>query len=106
MPRKPSRVITSLPTDLPDRRTALADLRIALCFYHGVDIDDIHPASGYSLSLDAYLSVRASWERAYKDTPDCEWLHRHSADARADWEHDRPQYLIDYPWPGDPQATT
>lgn len=97
-PRKPSLVIMGLADDLPDRRTALADLRIALCLYLGVDPDDIDPASGYNHSLDAYLRVRASWVREHERSPDW-WTWEHSKLARASWEQARPQYLVDHPWP-------
>lgn len=97
-PRKPSLVLMGLADDLPDRRTALADLRIALCLYLGVDMDDIDPASGYNRSLDAYLRVRASWAREHDRSPDW-WTWGHSKQARANWERVRPQYLIDHPWP-------
>lgn len=99
MPRKPSLVLMGLADDLPDRRTALADLRTALCLHLGVDIDDIDPASGHNRSLDSYLRVRASWVRAHKEDPGSDWLARNSAEARANWERVRPQYLIDHPWP-------
>ncbi|MCP3017336.1 hypothetical protein NGM33_28795 [Nocardiopsis dassonvillei] len=102
MPRKPSLVLMGLPDDLPDRRTALADLRTALCLHLDVDIDDIDPASGHNRSLDSYLRVRASWVRAHKEDPDSDWLARNSAEARANWERVRPQYLIDHPWPEAP----
>lgn len=98
-PRKPSLVLMGLADDLPDRRTALADLRIALCLYLGVDPDDIDPASGYNHSLDAYLRVRASWVRAHEESPGSDWTARNSREARASWELKRPQYLIDHPWP-------
>lgn len=97
-PRKPSLVLMGLTHDLPDRRTALADLRIALCLHLGVDMDDIDAASGYNHSLDTYLKSRASWARAHKEDPN-EWSARGAAEARANWERVRPQYLIDHPWP-------
>lgn len=102
MPRKPSLVLIGLPRELPDRRTALADLRTALCLHTGVDLTDIHPASGHNLSLDAYLLSRRSYALALRDEPDSEQVREYARDARAYWERIRPRYLADHPWPDIP----
>ncbi|KOX10173.1 hypothetical protein [Nocardiopsis sp. NRRL B-16309] len=101
-PRKPSLVLMGLAHNLPDRRTALADLRTALCLHIGVDMADIDPASGYNRSLDSYLRVRATWVRAHEESPGSDWTARSSKEARANWERVRPQYLADHPWPEAP----
>lgn len=104
MPSKPNITMITLHPDTPDRRTALNDLRAALCIYVGVELDDIHPASGHDLSLDSYLSIRAQWAEQHAKNPD-EWTNRNSAQVRAMWEHDRPKYLAGHPWPTIPGNT-
>lgn len=99
MPTKPHIVMICLPDDTPDRRTALADLRTALCLHKGVDIDDIDPARGYDLSLASYLRVRASWEYHIREWGLDSYARSGHVDARAYWERHRPQYLAEYPWP-------
>lgn len=98
MPSRPNITMICLPDDLPDRRTALNDLRAALCLCTGVHIDDIHPASGHDLSLRSYLRVREEWIEQHRNNPD-EWTHRNSAQVHAMWERNRPKYLADHPWP-------
>lgn len=50
------------PVAVADRRTSMADARIALCLAYGVALEDIDPASGYDYSAASYGHVRASWQ--------------------------------------------
>lgn len=45
----------------PDRRTSMADARIALHIARGIDLDDIDPSSGSDYSRRTYDASRASW---------------------------------------------
>lgn len=83
----------------PDKRTSMADVRIALCIARGVDMDDIDPASGYDYSRDAYDSCRGSWvwnikqhgfDSAYDGPP----LNR----AIANWVAHRPDFIAGDDW--------
>jgi hypothetical protein len=88
----------AMSTDL-DKRTSMADARIALCVARGVDMDDIDPASGYNYSRDAYNRARESWvwnikqhgfNSAYDEPP----LQR----AMANWASHRPDFIAGDDW--------
>lgn len=82
MPTPPNVVMLCLPQDTPDRRTALADLRAAVCVYAGVAVDDIDPASGYDLSERSYLDSLARWTEHFMVHGPSEWTVRECASAR------------------------
>lgn len=93
--------LLSIPRNAEDRVTFLADCRIALCLAGGVDIDEIHAASGWDLSDRAYRNVRDSWARFIAEVgsthsrPD--W-----AKVREIWRRHRPDLIGDWPdWPED-----
>lgn len=96
---RPNIVMLTLDEATPDRRTALADLRAALCLHTGVDIDDIDPASGHDMSLRSYLSVRSQWERHIREWGLDEYMRAGQQRTLAAWGRRRPQYLTAYPWP-------
>lgn len=83
----------------PDRRTSMADARIALCIARGVDLDDIDPASGYNRSRDAYDRCRESWIsnirfHGFSHAFDGEGLRR----AVATWTAHRPNFIASDDW--------
>ncbi|MFI6296804.1 hypothetical protein ACIBEJ_34805 [Nonomuraea sp. NPDC050790] len=79
-----------------DRRTSMNDARIALCLAQGVAEKDIDPASGHDYSVEAYDSVRASWQALarhhglsrYYDGPAYQ-------KAISSWRARRPELVID-----------
>lgn len=95
-----------VPYDDPDRRTTMADLRIALCLECGVDIADIHPARGTDWSRSAYENSRFSWQRYIAEEPSA----RHSNPDRPGYPEARANWLQLHPeWDDDwlaPEATT
>ncbi|MEU0739235.1 hypothetical protein [Streptomyces sp. NPDC006134] len=79
-----------------DRRTSLADARIALCLESGVAIDDIDPASGYNHSRAAYDRARASWiDLIRHHGASSNYEVRDIERARARWVEVRPEYVTD-----------
>jgi hypothetical protein len=94
--KRAAMAISALRVDAPDRRTSLADLRIALCLELGVDIADIDPASGYGYSRTAYEHVRSLWRRAFAEAPDSAWVERNYREVRADWLARRPDWGDDW----------
>lgn len=83
----------------PDKRTSMADSRIALCIARGVHMDDIDPASGYDYSRTAYDSTRHSWvwnikQHGFNDIYDGPALTRHIAN----WTAHRPDYIAGDDW--------
>jgi len=83
-----------LPDDAPDRRTSLADLRIALCLELGVDMADIDPARGTNVSRAAYEKARHSWRRHASEEPN--FPERMYREARANWLARRPDWDDDW----------
>jgi hypothetical protein len=100
--RRAHLAMTGVPDDAPDRRTTMADLRIALCLEIGIDIDDIAPASGHDHSRSGYESVRSSWQRALADDPGSSWLERNYREVRANWLAIRPDWDDDWLVPDAP----
>lgn len=93
--------LQTIPSDAPDRRTSLADARVALCLARGVDVDDIHPASGHNLSFAAYERSRQSWLTLIADNGGwTDWTRARCAEAGERWRRRRPEYLDKLPWPG------
>jgi hypothetical protein len=88
-------------SDDPDRRTSMADSRIAYCLARGVAMDDIDPASGYNYSRRAYDSCRASWVLHIRDNGWSEFYDRPDAGldrAVATWAQHRPEFLAGDDW--------
>lgn len=87
------------PEQVADRKTSMADARIALCAAQGTALDDIDASSGYSMSRSSYGSVRHSWissmrYHGFNDEYDREALDK----ALAFWAERRPQYLDGDDW--------
>jgi hypothetical protein len=89
-------------TDDADKRTSMADSRIALAVARGVAMDDIDPASGYDYSRNAYATVRASWVLFLRDNG---WSEFHDKQGRTDpestvakWAEHRPEFLAGDDW--------
>lgn len=83
----------------PDKRTSMADARIALNIARGVDTDDIDPSTGYDHSRAAYDESRHSWvwnikQHGFSDTYDRPHLERH----RANWAAHRPNFIAGDDW--------
>jgi hypothetical protein len=83
----------------PDKRTSMADSRIALCIAGGVDMDDIDPASGYNHSRAAYDRCRDSWvwnikQHGFSDIYDGPAIAR----AIANWTTHRPDFIEGDDW--------
>jgi len=81
----------------PDRRTSLADCRIALCLARGVPVDDIDPAQGYDLSDRAYKAVRDRWLEEAAAAPESDWLRVNYEQVREKWADRRPDLAGDWP---------
>ncbi|MFE9337707.1 hypothetical protein [Streptomyces sp. NPDC007063] len=81
----------------PDRRTSVADCRIAICLARGVPIDEIDPAQGYDLSDRAYRSVRARWLEEAAARPESDWMSINYSQARQLWARHRPDLIGDWP---------
>lgn len=82
-----------------DYRTSMADFRIALGLAQGRALDDIDPASGYSMSRASYDAARHSWIslmkfHGFNPDYDQEPLDK----AIAYWAERRPQYLAGDDW--------
>jgi hypothetical protein len=90
------RLLLTSPTG-PDRRTSVADSRIALCIAREVPIDEIDPAQGYDLSERAYRSVRDRWLEEAAAEPDSNWTRRNYRQARERWIDWRPTTVSDWP---------
>lgn len=86
----------SLAENAPDRRTTLADLRIALCLEIGVAIEDIAPASGHNISRRSYENIRAQWQDVMACDPDSEWCRRSYDQVRRTWLRHRPEWTDDW----------
>lgn len=87
------------PEQVADRRTSLADARIALCVATGNPLDDIDPSSGNSTSRSSYEATRHSWVSSmryhgFNDEYDREALDK----ARTFWSERRPHYLDGDDW--------
>lgn len=87
------------PEQVADRKTSMADARIALCVAAGNSIDDIDPSSGYSMSHSSYESVRHSWISSMRYHGFNDDYEREALDkALAFWTERRPQYLDGDDW--------
>lgn len=86
----------------PDKRTSMADARIARCTATSVDLDDIDPASGHDYSRGAYDRVRASWVLHIRDNGWSDFHDKHSRldpeQAYANWVAHRPQFTAGDDW--------
>ncbi|MFJ6238953.1 hypothetical protein ACIQH0_33280 [Streptomyces griseus] len=87
------------PEQIVDYRTSMADFRIALCLVQGKALDDIDPASGYSMSRASYDAARSSWISSIKfhgfnPGYDRKRLNK----AVAYWAERRPQFLVRDDW--------
>lgn len=83
----------------PDKRTSMADARIAYCIARGVALDDIDPTTGYDYSRDAYDSCRHSWvwnikQHGFSESYDGAALRR----AIANWTAHRPDFIEGDDW--------
>lgn len=81
-----------------DRETSLADARIALCVAQGNALDDIDPASGYSLIRESYERVRQSWRNQAKQPGWSESLRPALEKALAFWSERRPEFTEGDDW--------
>jgi hypothetical protein len=86
------------PEQVADRKTSLADARIALCVAQGNSLDDIDPASGYSLSRKSYDRVRQSWRNQAKQPGWNECLRPDLEKAIAFWSERRPEFTEGDDW--------
>lgn len=86
------------PEQIADRKTSLADARIALCLAQGIALDDIDPASGYSLSRESYEQVRQSWRNQVKQPGWSEYLRPDYEKAFAFWSVRRPEFTNGDDW--------
>ncbi|WP_330479882.1 hypothetical protein OG301_39415 (plasmid) [Streptomyces platensis] len=86
------------PEQVADRRTSMADARIALCVTQGTALDDIDPASGYSLNWESYESVRQSWRNQAKQPGWSECYRRDLEKAIAFWSEHRPEFTESDDW--------
>jgi hypothetical protein len=87
------------PERIVDHRTAMADARIALCVVQGNTLDDIDPASGYSMSQASYDATRQSWISSMKFHGfNPEYDQTPLDKAIAYWAERRPQYLAGDDW--------
>jgi hypothetical protein len=86
------------PVARADARTSMADARIALCIAKGVPLDEIDPASGYSLTREAYDHARDSWRwhASHHGLTECTrpWLE----EAFARWAARRPDFTDGDDW--------
>jgi len=89
------------PEQVADRRTSLADARIALCIAQGNSLDDIDPASGYSLSRTSYERTRQSWRNQAKQPGWSESLRPALEKALVYWTEHRPEFTAGDDWFGD-----
>lgn len=87
-----------MPEQIADRGTSLADARIALCVAQGNAIDDIDPASGYSLSRESYERARQSWRNQAKQPGWSEYLRPDLEQAIAYWAERRPEFTEGDDW--------
>uniref|UniRef100_UPI003F491FA7 hypothetical protein n=1 Tax=Nonomuraea sp. CA-251285 TaxID=3240002 RepID=UPI003F491FA7 len=79
-----------------DRRTSMADARIALCLAQGVAPEDIDPASGYDYSAEAYARVRESWRNLARQHGFSRFYDGpHYERAIAAWRARRPDLVVD-----------
>ena len=95
-----SYVTAALASTDPDRYAVLADLRTASCLADGVPLEDIHPSSGHEFTKRAYRNVWESWAHhieAHSPLGDYALAGYH--EAYAIWARNRPEYLVDQPWP-------
>lgn len=81
--------------------TSLADARVALCVAQGNSLDDIDPASGYSLSRESYERVRQSWRNQAKQPGWNECLRPDLEKAIAFWTERRPKFTEGDDWLSD-----
>lgn len=86
------------PEQVVDRMTSLADARIALCVAQGTALDDIDPASGYSLSRESYERVRQSWRNQAKQPGWNECYRPELEKAIAFWSERRPEFTEGDDW--------
>ncbi|MFJ1648036.1 hypothetical protein [Streptomyces sp. NPDC088258] len=86
------------PEQIADRMTALADARIALCVAQGNSLEDIDPASGYSLSRESCEHVRQSWRNQAKQPGWSECYRPDHEAALAYWSAHRPQFTEGDDW--------
>lgn len=86
------------PEQVADRMTSLADARIALCVAQGNSLDDIDPASGYSLSRESYEHVRQSWRNQAKQPGWNECYRPGLEKAITFWSERRPEFTRGDDW--------
>jgi hypothetical protein len=86
------------PEQVADRMTSLADARIALCAAQGNSLDDIDPASGYSLSRESYERARQSWRNQAKQPGWNECYRPDLEKAIAFWSERRPEFTEGDDW--------
>jgi len=86
------------PEQIADRKTSLADARIALCVAQGNSFDDIDPVCGYSLSRDSYERVRQSWRNQAKQPGWNECYRPDLEKAIAFWSERRPEFTEGDDW--------
>jgi hypothetical protein len=89
------------PEQVIDRETSMVDARIALCVAEGIAIDDIDPASGYSLSRKSYESVRQSWRYTIREHGWSECYRRDLEEVLAYWAARRPEFTEGDDWLAD-----
>lgn len=81
-----------------EQRTSINDARIALCIAAGVDLDDIDPTSGSSLTRQAYEAVRHSWRWNIQMHGWNEWYERNLNESLAWWRERRPEFVEGDDW--------
>jgi hypothetical protein len=86
------------PEQVADRKTSMADARIALCVAQGNSLDDIDSASGYSLSRESYEHVRQSWRNQAKQPGWNECYRPDLEKAIAYWSERRPEFTDGDDW--------
>jgi hypothetical protein len=86
----------------PDKRTSLADARIALCLARGVAMDDIDPSMGYDYSRAAYDESRRSWVLFIRDEGWSDFYDKQGrfdpAPAYDNWSMRRPHFTAGDDW--------
>ena len=90
---------TAGPVGEADRYTSMCDARTALALSIGTSIDDIDPASGYSMSRRSYEVDRHSWIASIKSHGFSAIYEQEDLNkAVAFWVERRPQYLDGDDW--------
>lgn len=81
-----------------EQRTSVYDARIALAIAAGLDLDDIDPTCGSSLTRQAYEAVRHSWRWNIQMHGFNEWYERNLNEALTWWRERRPEYVDRDDW--------